>query len=383
MPRVDTGALTPPEPPAARPRPTPRRGGWWGALASVATSALALALLAVTWAGRELSAPPAALTAAVTLLPYLYVTLAVWCFTLWSIVPDRRAPPLWLAVSTVLAAALWGPAWASRPQVADGAEIRMMSWNLRRLWGGPDDDGDPLRCAITAIGDADPDVLTLLEVSRDDLDALEAALDMTCAHSPYIRSASPRKGGLAACARHRWSLVSGGPQRFVDDEDWYYVSTEVERGGRVFNLLAVHLYPYAFAAKHLRRDLTQLDPDDLSELSRDGSQTVKAQSDQSAALLDRVARFRDPTVVAGDFNSTRDAALHVALRRSMTDAWERGGTGFGATIDLLDHLPLRIDYVYASDDFAVADATVPDVGCSDHRPVVTRLVLRRDAMTGQ
>ena len=43
---------------------------------------------------------------------------------------------------------------------------------------------------------------------------------------------------------------------------------------------------------------------------------------------------------------------------------------------VFDRLPLRIDHVYATDGFAAQGAFVPAVGCSDHRPVVARLVLR-------
>ncbi len=175
----------------------------------------------------------------------------------------------------------------------------------------------------------------------------------------------PKHGGLATSTLgEAWRLRSGSGQRFVDDEDWYYVFAEVERGGEVLNLLAVHLYPYEVVAKELRTA-----PGHIASV-------VQGQSDQSAALLARVERLSDPTVVAGDFNSTRDASLHAALREHLTDAWERGGQGLGGTVRLLG-LPLRIDYVYASEELAVSRASVLAAGCSDHLPVVADLVLRR------
>ncbi len=42
---------------------------------------------------------------------------------------------------------------------------------------------------------------------------------------------------------------------------------------------------------------------------------------------------------------------------------------------LFDWLPLRIDYVYASEELPVVRARLPSVGCSDHLPVVVDLVL--------
>src|SRR5690606_29336230 len=127
---------------------------------------------------------------------------------------------------------------------------------------------------------------------------------------------------------------------------------------------------YPFTASRLRAGVSQLahgDTEPLVDLGAAGGRIVHAQSHQVRALLDRVARLRDPTVIAGDFNSTRDAYLHVALRDHLVDAWERGGFGFGGTHRFLGRAPLRVDYVYATDAFAVAGARVLEAPCSDHR----------------
>jgi len=200
-------------------------------------------------------------------------------------------------------------------------------------------------------------------------------------HTDYRGSGVSSAGGLASCALGgRWSLAGGGAQRFSDNDDWHYVFTEMERDGRVLNLLAVHLHPYyPLSSMHVRegvRDLARGEADALIDVGHTGAEVIRAQGAQSVALLSRVARFRDATVVAGDFNSTRDASLHAALRHRMVDAWERRGRGFGGTIRFWGGLPLRIDYVYVTDAFAVAGSRVPPLDCSDHRPVVADLVLR-------
>jgi endonuclease/exonuclease/phosphatase (EEP) superfamily protein YafD len=295
--------------------------------------------------------------------------MAAVLFVVWTAAPDRREPPALLVAILVVGAVLWGPSWAARGVEPEAGEpIRVMSWNVRRLWGGADDGGDPLQCAVEAIRSAEPDVVALLEVSRDDVDALSQALDLTCVHGTYNGSERSDRGGLASCVRGgRWRLKSGTPVRFSDPVPWFYVSTEVVRGPHVVNLLAVHLRPY---------DLRRLDDRFGLRAVESVQETYRSQSDQSAALLHRVASFADPTVVAGDFNSTRDTALHVGLRSHLTDVWERGGFGFGSTVTALDYLPLRVDYIYSSDAFATVSAEVPAVACSDHRPVIGDIVLR-------
>jgi len=337
------------------------RGGRLGSAFIGATAAALFALIGVSILGRYDRAPALWLTVALFVLPYLYGLLIAWVFALWCVLPDRRSIPLLLMAALLWMAGLWGPAMAIGTETVAGTPVRVMSWNVRRLWGGPEDGDDPLACVVDAVQQAGPDVLVLLEVSRENMTALEGALGMRCVHGTYTAAASgDRRGGLATCARAGASLIGGRSLRFVDDEDWHYVASELAVADRVFNVLAVHLTPYRLGASEVERAV----------------ETAAGQANQSAALLERVERFRDPTVVAGDFNSTRDFSLHAALRSHLSDTWESGALGLGATKLAMDWLPLRIDYIYASSQFAVVDTEVLQVGCSDHRPVVSSLVLR-------
>jgi endonuclease/exonuclease/phosphatase (EEP) superfamily protein YafD len=91
-----------------------------------------------------------------------------------------------------------------------------------------------------------------------------------------------------------------------------------------------------------------------------------------------VRGFKDPTIVAGDFNSVRDAPLHGRMRARLRDAFEVAGWGPGFTVWRGPEglLPFRIDYVYVTEDFAVKSASAPAIDCSDHRPVLAELALR-------
>ncbi len=355
-----------------------RDGGAVGALLSGVYGVLVLGLWGVTWMGQDWSAPPGWFAALVTFLPYLYAGILGLGFLLWTLLPDRRLLPVAQVALVATAAWLWGPSWPARGDASSDVSVEVMAWNLRRLWGGPDDGGDALACAVRVLEEESPDVLALTEVSEQDVRALEAAAGLKCVHHTYRSDQGPKSGGLATCTGAGWTIEAGSGQRFVDDEDWFYVFSEVRREEQLFNVLAVHLTPYDYAAKRLRTGVQELakgDPSALADLERSSEQVVKGQSDQAAALLHRVRRLEHPTVVAGDFNSTRDAALHTSLRQHLVDTFERGGFGFGGTIDVGGWLPLRIDYVYASPRFEVADARVVAAGCSDHRPVVSQLVL--------
>jgi endonuclease/exonuclease/phosphatase family metal-dependent hydrolase len=360
-------------------RPPERRrltGGWFGTLLTALLVLFALALGALVVAGRDLAAPPVPIALGTAVLPYLFLALGVLTCVVWILVPDRWLLPVIVGGLLVSAGVLWGPGWAPQPEVAEGTELRVLTWNVQRLWGETKDGADALACVAAVVREAHPDVLALLEVSADDTGRLSKELGLQCVHHPYQAGGDATQGGLASCsAGDRWRLREGEGQRFVDDEDWFYVFSEFVSAGRVVNLLAVHLYPYGF---DLARRITSGPPgqEELLALGAKVSAVARGQSDQSAALLDRVVKLQDATVIAGDFNSTRDAALHVAMREHLTDVWEQAGFGFGGTVHLFRYLPLRVDHVYTSPELAVRDASVVEAGCSDHLPVVADLVLR-------
>jgi endonuclease/exonuclease/phosphatase (EEP) superfamily protein YafD len=339
---------------------------------SVGSGVAVVAVWAVVVVGRELAAPPAWIAGAVVFLPYLFLLVAVVLFTTWTLAPDRRTPPLALAALSLTAAWLWVPGRSVAPEDPAAGQVRVLSWNLQRLWG-PD---QARACVVEHLTRESPDVLALLEVSRRDVDSLAAELGLDCRHHPYTSATGQNRGGLATCSRRDgpWALTGGDAARFVDDEDWYYQLAEFASGTRRFNLLVAHLYPYRGVAQRLVRGVTDGDPASLAEATDRGEAVSRGQSDQAAALLERVQTLRDPTVVAGDFNSTPDAALHVALRRHLVDTWSAAGAGFGGTVHLFG-LPLRVDYVYASRSFGVRAARVVAAGCSDHEPVVAELQL--------
>ncbi|MCB9668794.1 MAG: endonuclease/exonuclease/phosphatase family protein [Alphaproteobacteria bacterium] len=306
--------------------------------------------------GRLDRAPGNLLTGLLFALPYLWLAHAGMVFALWSAVPDRRSLPAALAASLLGALVLWGPGLAAWRAPEGGDTVRVLSWNVQRLWG-PGEAEAPA-CVAATIARAEPDVVALMEVSRANLEAL-GSLGLECVHTTYRSGGGPGRGGLAVCGRQGWR-ASGSGRRFVDREDWSYLAAEVRRGTHVFNVLAVHLAPHHFGA-----------PASATE------EVAARQANQSRAVVETLQRLHDPTVVAGDFNSTRDFWLHAELRAHLQDVWERGGIGFGATKHVWGWLPLRIDFVYASRDFAVRGADVLGASCSDHRPVLSTLALPR------
>ncbi len=348
--------------------PPPKRGG---RLAGAVTWATAAALV-VVWASAGWSAAGGDLVwpavAAMSALPYLAVIGIGWTFLLWTLFPDRGLSPWLLGLATVAPLALWGPIWRQSPDDTSGVAVRLMTWNVRRLWGGPDDSGNARACLVREVLAANPDVLTLEELTAQDLDALTVDLGLSCAWDTYrARSTGPKRSGLAVCTRGAWRLDHGGAQPYVADDDWQRIDATVSRDDTTLRVVGVHLATLGVLDEPVNR---------LDQAVGRMPKVFDAQAQQGRALQALATAERGPLVIAGDFNGTRDTPVHVGLRGVLRDAWDVAGDGYGGTVSLLGLLPLRVDHVYVSPKVGIGGIRVPVNGCSDHRPVVTDLHIR-------
>lgn len=115
-----------------------------------------------------------------------------------------------------------------------------------------------------------------------------------------------------------------------------------------------------YADLGLRRRVTQFSSNRWNEVNR-----VLAGIDWAA-----------PVIVCGDFNTPPRGALYNALGSRLTDAFASAGWGPGYTYSAQWPL-LRIDYVWTTDRVSATRAFVFDDRISDHRVLVTDLVLGR------
>jgi endonuclease/exonuclease/phosphatase (EEP) superfamily protein YafD len=99
-------------------------------------------------------------------------------------------------------------------------------------------------------------------------------------------------------------------------------------------------------------------------------------------VLDRVEKRHGPLLLMGDFNMTDRQPAYQRVRGLLGDAYRDGGWGFGLTYPNARgvgriRLPpiIRIDYVFYSPEWSVLSAWNGARPSSDHRYLVSRLVL--------
>ena len=330
------------------------------------------------------------LTGASLLLPHGFLLLLAGCLLLcfgsW-----KQSFRLLSALVALSIMALWGSSWVKRPMLGGNANtrIRVMTWNVARLGeycGSGDcsaEEAAAMECMGQTLDHHQPDLLALQEISLDRLEEIERSLGLRCRLSDkrpawidYEGRHISEHGGVAVCVPPDGSWTLQSLQNPSLPPDWYYIFTEVKHShtGDVLNFLSVHFKPTHIDEEQVRQ-LFRGELSALPEASHAIAQTATEQSEQANRLLSTTAHFDDPTILAGDFNSTRDARIHHGLRTQFLDTWERGGWGYGAS-RVFAGIPLRIDYIYASTThFRVQNARRDLSDCSDHHAVISTLRL--------
>ncbi|HEX8470420.1 MAG TPA: endonuclease/exonuclease/phosphatase family protein [Brevundimonas sp.] len=325
---------------STRPRPDRER---WRSVLTILAICMLLALLmpgiaALTHIDHRwvdiLAQFPAPALAATLLLVIASAALRLW--------PAMITGAL---VALLLAVAVWPQAFADRGVARPGAPVvTLYSANL--FFENP--DASRIRASIE---DANPDIIVLVETSRQVIERLDGVL----AGYPYRIVASEDSLGRT----DRTVIASRYPVRREGQigSAVTYVRAVVDTPLGPLQVIGAHLtrpWPYQIEWEQIR---------------------------QALAVKSLLVEAKGPTVVAGDFNSVSSARIGRLLRK---EAGLRANPGWPGTWPA--RLPavagITIDQVYRTPDLAVVSRRVGQRTGSDHRPVVTKLTLSEVASKG-
>ena len=109
---------------------------------------------------------------------------------------------------------------------------------------------------------------------------------------------------------------------------------------------------------------------------RSMARRLRANGLRRAAQVDSISAEIAPRtsrrIVCGDFNDTPMSYVYRTMSRGLDDAFSRCGEGYSHTYRGFFDL-LRIDFVFASPDLELLSYEVPEIGASDHFPVLVRV----------
>lgn len=317
----------------------------------------------------------------VSFLPFLSVFVVVF-YTMFFIRKRTKKTKYFLISVVGLCLILYTDHWISFGDSPSNkaTTINVMTWNVQRLGALTNDDTDTNLESITRlIKSSNSELVVLQEISVNQSKKLSEELNCSPSNYQWTSYYNGAKGGLAVFLidNTAWTMTN----KIVTNlpPSWKCVYTELRHeNGKTINVLGVHIAPPKVTVEDLSNSTHQILRGNKSNLKKTLKRYVR-QARKQTQQIDRINvlinSFNDPTIIAGDFNSTSQLPIHKVLRRNLKDTWLEAGIGLGATRYWSDFIPFRIDYIYATKDFCVQKTKVHEAYFSDNNPVTSKLFL--------
>ena len=267
----------------------------------------------------------------------------------------------------------------------DAKGVGVLSWNVAGSQPLTTMNKDKLPCLLNYASqwssEYERKIMFLQEVQKQHEDDFEQALNMDCVWSHYLCERQDCNG-LLVCSDKKWNITLERRRPYQAGQRYGFQQLELEdtKTSRKLNVLNIHLeslwrtlakMPNIQPAESLWQMLrSNPDPKIIFRLLKVNAKTQRADIDQ---LFTLIKKFKDPTLIAGDFNSPPTLWFHRALRAQYHDAHEETGFGFGHTTSKMGVFQGRIDYLYISPELELTGNTTVDneTRCSDHFPVLS------------
>ncbi|MCM1301176.1 MAG: endonuclease/exonuclease/phosphatase family protein [Bacteroides cellulosilyticus] len=307
--------------------------------------------------------------------PALYVATVV--LALYWIVRWR-----WGRAGVMLAFVVAGLFWAPRfwkPRFGRSyktptyskAAVKVLSYNVRYL-----QDAEGADCAdavLRLIDSLDADIVCLQEFSRQAAER-SGHYEAFAAKYAFARFGLDEEADPTQAVFSKQRIVGSGVVLTPQSAVW----ADLRVGDDTVRVYNNHLQSTAIKAADndyiTNRDF--IADADRERKFRSMARRLRANGLRRAAQVDSIAAeiaARAPRrIVCGDFNDTPMSYVYRTMSRGLVDAFACCGEGYSHTYRGFFDM-LRIDFVFASPDLELLSYEVPEVGWSDHFPVLVRV----------
>lgn len=138
----------------------------------------------------------------------------------------------------------------------------------------------------------------------------------------------------------------------------------------------VRIYNVHLESLRINTKIESLKNEDSERLFNRVGTTFKMQQFQTELFLKHKKRCKYKMIICGDFNNTAFSYVYRKIKGDLNDTFKEAGNGFGRTYDF-KFFPVRIDFIFADNEFSVNGFKSFDEHYSDHFPIMTTLSLEK------
>ncbi|WP_242132645.1 endonuclease/exonuclease/phosphatase family protein [Aestuariivivens marinum] len=169
----------------------------------------------------------------------------------------------------------------------------------------------------------------------------------------------------------QFPIINSGSVEFPDTGN-NAVFADIVKGEDTIRVYNIHL-----ESMHINTNVESLKKEDSERLFKRVSQTFKMQQFQTELFLMHKKQCRYKMIICGDFNNTAFSYVYQKIKGNLNDTFKETGNGFGSTYNI-KFFPVRIDYIFADEDFTVNGFKTYSESYSDHYPIMTTLSLDKE-----
>lgn len=298
----------------------------------------------------------------------------------WFLIEKKKAllPLALLLGSGLFFSRSFGLNGGKGSEESDGKAFKVMSYNVRTFqkdlyMGRSEDVRRDVRDMQQWVADSQADILCMPEYYEEDgtiFTAGELLRKKGYKNSAYLYR---RKYG-----KSYWGLLIASKYPIVATRDTVFIAqngmiqADIKMGKDTVRVIGVHLYSMTLKLRKLvdQREMEGVAKESRSTLGRMKKGFVK-RAEELVVLQRWVESSPYPVIVCGDFNEVPYSYVYGTLRKSMTNAFEQKGRGFGFTFNQLPYF-IRIDHQFYDENRLTLTAfkTYSDVKYSDHYPIM-------------
>ncbi len=116
---------------------------------------------------------------------------------------------------------------------------------------------------------------------------------------------------------------------------------------------------------------------DFDEVTSDIAKNIAHRTKQVDHIVRHINESPYPVIICGDFNDSPISYAYQTIRDNRKDAFIEAGKGRGSSYNIRRTLAQRVDFILHSSAFKAYNYECPHIDCSDHYPVMCRLVKRK------
>lgn len=296
------------------------------------------------------------------------LTLLPWLFFLWRFLRKKAWRWALLSVLGIAAAAYVGSqdfATGAAPGPTEPPALRVLSYNV----GTFDFEVQNIRQVADLIEAQAPDIVCLQEFRNQEYQPGQNALEYMAERLglPHTRFLHLPHHVHGAAFFSRYPLQRIDTLFLPRDEINSGLLATIETPLGTVGVANVHLSSFHIQA------LYEKEPEfrgKLTRIHRRAVEALKLQEQKVAGILDKLADYDHPLIIAGDLNSTSHSWVVNQLSRRYTDSFVAAGSGNGWTFPYLGILGIRIDYQFFSPQLRCRGLQVIRDRISDHFPLL-------------